>query len=136
MFAAGPEDGKIVGRAAIDHDLVDRFSQDHPRHRLKCVFKTARPLLDRFEVPLLGTIEPIPGVPPTGRQISALTSELKGSSGIIIYAPYQSPKAPKSLAGNLGWRVVELPLEPTKGSDGDGYLGHIGRWVDTLASAR
>ena len=93
-------------------------------------------LLDRFEVPLLGTIEPIPGVPPTGRQISALTSELKGSSGIIIYAPYQSPKAPKSLAGNLGWRVVELPLEPTKGSDGDGYLGHIGRWVDTLASAR
>jgi zinc/manganese transport system substrate-binding protein len=93
-------------------------------------------LLDRFGVPLLGTIEPIPGVPPTGRQISALTSELEGRSGIIIYAPYQSAKAPKSLAGNLGWRVVQLPMEPPKGADGDSYLGHIGRWVNAIASAR
>jgi zinc/manganese transport system substrate-binding protein len=93
-------------------------------------------LLDRFGVPLLGTIEPIPGVPPTGRQISTLTSELKGRRGIIIYSPYQSPKAPESLAGNLGWRVVQLPMEPPKGADGDGYLDHIGRWVDTIASGR
>ncbi len=93
-------------------------------------------LLDRFGVPLLGTIEPIPGVPPTGRQISALTAKLKGGRGIVIYTPYQSPKAPKSLATNLGWRVVELPMEPPRGSDGDGYLGHIGRWVNTIASAK
>ena len=93
-------------------------------------------LLDRFGVPLLGTIEPIPGVPPTGRQISALTSELKGRSGSIIHAPYQSPKAPKSLAGSLGWRVVQLPMEPPKGADGDGYLSHIDRWVDSIAGAR
>jgi zinc/manganese transport system substrate-binding protein len=93
-------------------------------------------LLDRFGVPLLGTIEPIPGVPPTGRQISALTSELKGRSGIIIYSPYQSPKAAESLANNLSWRVVQLPMEPPKGADGDGYLDHIGRWVDTIASVR
>lgn len=93
-------------------------------------------LLERFGVPLLGTIEPIPGVPPTGRQISALTSELTGRGGIVIYAPYHSPKAPESLAGNLGWRAVQLPMEPPKGADGDGYLDHIGRWVDTIASVR
>jgi zinc/manganese transport system substrate-binding protein len=84
----------------------------------------------------LGTIEPIPGVPPTGRQISALTSGLQGRSGIIIYSPYQSPKAPKSLASNLGWRVVQLPMEPPKGADGDGYLDHMGRWVDAIAGAK
>jgi zinc/manganese transport system substrate-binding protein len=93
-------------------------------------------LLDRFGVPLLGTIEPIPGVPPTGRQISTLTSELKGRNGIIIHNPYQSPKAPKSLANSLGWRVVELPMEPPKGSNGDDYLAHIDRWVATIASAK
>ncbi len=93
-------------------------------------------LLERFGVPLLGTIEPIPGVPPTGRQISALTSELKGRRGIVVHTPYQSPKAPESFAGSLGWRVVELPMEPPEGSDGDGYLTHIGRWVDTIASAK
>jgi zinc/manganese transport system substrate-binding protein len=92
-------------------------------------------LLDRFGVPLLGTIESTPGVPPTGRHISVLTSELTGRRGIVIYAPYQSPKAPKSLAGNLGWQAVELPMEPPKGSGGNGYLDHIGRWVDTIASA-
>lgn len=93
-------------------------------------------LLDRFGVPLLGTIEPIPGVPPTGRQTSTLTAELKGRRGIVIHTPYQSPKAPASLAGSLGWRVAELPMEPPEGADGDGYLAHIGRWVDTIASAK
>ena len=92
-------------------------------------------LLERFGVPLLGTIEPIPGVPPTGRQISTLTSDLKGRNGIIIHTPYQSSKAPKSLASSLGWRVVQLSMEPRRGVDGDGYLSHIGRWVDTIASA-
>lgn len=93
-------------------------------------------LLDRLEVPLLGTIEAIPGVPPSGRHISTLSAELKGRDGIIIYAPYQSPKAPKSLASNLGWKSVELSIEPPKNADGDGYLAHIGRWVDTIASAK
>ncbi len=93
-------------------------------------------LLDRFGVPLLGTIEPIPGVPPTGRQISTLTAELKGRRGIVIHTPYQSPKAPDSLASSLGWRVVELTMEPPEGSDGDGYLAHIGRWVGVIASAK
>lgn len=93
-------------------------------------------LLERFGVPLLGTIEPIPGVPPTGRQISTLTSDLKGRNGIIIHTPYQSSKAPKSLASSLGWRVVQLSMEPRRGVDGDGYLSHIGRWVDTIASAK
>lgn len=93
-------------------------------------------LLDRFGVPLLGTIESIPGVPPTGRHLSVLTSELKGRSGIIIHAPYQSPKAPKSLAGSLDWRVVQLALEPAMGADGAGYLDHMGRWVDAIASGR
>lgn len=93
-------------------------------------------LLERFGVPLLGTIEPIPGVPPTGRQISTLTSELKGRRGIVIHTPYQSPKAPESLAHSLGWQVVTLSMEPPKGADGDGYLDHIGDWVDTVASAK
>ncbi len=93
-------------------------------------------LLERFGVPLLGTIEPVPGVPPTGRQISELTAKLEGGSGVIIYAPYQSPQAPDALASTLGWRAVRLPLEPPEGADGDGYLAHIGRWVDTIASAK
>ncbi len=92
-------------------------------------------LLERFGVPLLGTIEPIPGVPPTGRQVSALVAQLEGRRGVILYAPYQSPRAPETLARELGWPVRSLPLEPPMEANGSGYLDHIGRWVDALASA-
>ena len=93
-------------------------------------------LLERFGVPLLGTIETIPGVPPTGAHLRELTSELAGKRGIVIYAPYQSPKAPRKLASDLGWPVQELPLSPPITADGNGYLAHIDRWVDAVASAR
>jgi len=92
-------------------------------------------LLERFDVPLLGTIEPVPGVPPTGRQISALASKLQRRDGVIIYAPYHAPKAPKRLANQLGWQAVELPLQPPVDADGNGYLRHIDRWVGAIAGA-
>lgn len=93
-------------------------------------------LLERFGVPLLGIIEPVPGVPPTARQVSALKAALAGRRGVILYTPYQSPQAPQALARDLGWTVVQLPLEPPADADGKGYLDHIGRWVAALAGAR
>ena len=92
-------------------------------------------LLDRFGVPLLGTIESVPGVPPSGRDIRKLASSLSGKRGVIIYAPYQAPKAPRKLGRDLGWTVAVLPLEPPLSADGNGYLRHIDRWVTTLAGA-
>ncbi|MBK1632399.1 zinc ABC transporter substrate-binding protein [Thiohalocapsa halophila] len=92
-------------------------------------------LLERFEVPLLGTIEPVPGVPPSGRDLRALAGKLRGGEGIIIHAPYQSPKGPRKLGRELGWPVETLPLSPPVSADGDGYLRHIDRWVSAVASA-
>jgi zinc/manganese transport system substrate-binding protein len=92
-------------------------------------------LLERFGVPLLGTIEPVPGVPPSGRDLRNLAGKLAGRDGVIIYAPYQSPKGPGKLGRELGWPVQMLPLEPPVSADGDGYLRHIDRWVSTIASA-
>ncbi|MTW22945.1 metal ABC transporter substrate-binding protein [Allochromatium palmeri] len=93
-------------------------------------------LLDRFDVPLLGTIESIPGVPPSGQDLLELTNTLKGRAGVVIYAPYQPPQAPAKLARDLGWRVERLPLAPPLDADGTGYLDHIERWVDAIAAAR
>ena len=92
-------------------------------------------LLERFEVPLLGTIEAVPGVPPSGRDLRALAGKLRGRDGVIIHAPYQSPKAPQKLGRDLGWPVRSLPLAPPSNADGDGYLRHIDRWVDAIAAA-
>jgi zinc/manganese transport system substrate-binding protein len=93
-------------------------------------------LLDRFGLPLLGTIEEIPGVPPTARQIKTLSDRLRGRSGVIIYGPYDSAKPPESLARELGWNARRLTLEPPMGADGRGYLDHIDQWVQVLSQAK
>ncbi|NEX23072.1 zinc ABC transporter solute-binding protein [Thiorhodococcus mannitoliphagus] len=90
-------------------------------------------LLDRFGVPLLGTIEAVPGVPPSGRYLSELAAKLKGTAGVIIFAPYQASKAPTKLARDLGWRAERLSLEPPLKADGNGYLAHLDLWVDAIA---
>ncbi|EGV16371.1 metal ABC transporter substrate-binding protein [Thiocapsa marina] len=93
-------------------------------------------LLDRFGVPMLGTIEEIPGVPPTAQQIKGLSERLQGRSGVVVYAPYASAQAPERLAKGLGWNARRLALDPPMDADGNGYLDHIDLWVQTLAPPR
>jgi zinc/manganese transport system substrate-binding protein len=93
-------------------------------------------LFDRFGVPLLGTIEEIPGVPASARRIKALSDSLDGRDGVIIRAPYNPAQAPNRLATALGWDVKVLTLEPPMTSDGLGYLAHLEQWVLALAPAR
>ncbi len=93
-------------------------------------------LLNRFGLPLLGTIEEIPGIPPTARHVKTLSDRLRGRSGVIIYAPYYSSQAPDRLAKDLGWDARSLTLEPAMGADGLGYLDHIDRWVQVLSKAK
>lgn len=92
-------------------------------------------LLERIGVPLLGYLEPVPGVPPTAAHISALTQRLGGRRGVIVYTPFQSSGPPETLARASGWRSARLPLEPPVDADGEGYLEHIQRWVDMFSSA-
>ncbi len=92
-------------------------------------------LLDRFGVPLLATIEPVPGVPASASHLRRLQAELSGRDGLVIYTPYQSAKPSRRLASSLNWEAVQLSLEPPTGSDGGGYLRHIERWVDAIAGA-
>lgn len=90
-------------------------------------------LLERFSVPNWGTLEPVPGVPPTASHVRTLIDELRGKYGVVLFTSYQPEQAPASLAETLGWRQVRLPLEPPLDADGDGYLAHMQRWVDAIA---
>jgi len=92
-------------------------------------------LLDRFQVPLLGTLEPVPGVPPTAAHIRQLTQDLRGRRGVILFTDYQPAQAPEALAEALGWPTARLPLEPPLDADGAAYLAHMDHWMEALASA-
>ena len=89
-------------------------------------------LLERFEVPLLGTIESVPGVPPSAAHLKALTDSLKGRRGVVLFTVFQPQQAPLALSDALGWSTSRLPLEPPLDADGKAYLEHIDRWVEAL----
>lgn len=91
-------------------------------------------LLDRFDVPHWGTLEPVPGIPPTASHVRSLIDELGGKSGVVVFATYQPEQAPASIAEALNWKKVRLPLEPPLDADGDGYLAHMQQWVDAMAT--
>jgi len=92
-------------------------------------------LLDRFSIPNWGTLEPVPGVPPTASHLRAMIEELRGKNGVVLFTTYQPEQAPASVGEALGWRQVRLPLEPPIDADGDGYLEHMQRWIDALTAA-
>jgi zinc/manganese transport system substrate-binding protein len=86
-------------------------------------------------VPVLGYIEPVPGIPPTASHLRDLVQRLSGTRGVILHSSFQSSDGPEFLARNLGWRRVQMQLEVSLGADGEAYLDHIDAWVKALASA-
>jgi zinc/manganese transport system substrate-binding protein len=88
-----------------------------------------------LNVPVLGYIEPVPGIPPTASHLRDLVQRLSGSRGVILHSSFQSSDGPEFLARNLGWRRVQLQLEVALSADGAAYLDHIDAWVNALVSA-
>ena len=89
-----------------------------------------------LDVPVLGYVEPLPGIPPTAAHLSELTGRLKGQKGVLLYTDYQPGQGPDFLARNLGWPKARLPLEPAVGASTEEYLKLIDRWVDGVASGK
>lgn len=93
-------------------------------------------LFYRFEIPLHGFLEPVPGIPPTAAHIKSLTDSLTNKSGVILHTTFQPVQAPQALARALDWQVVQLSLEPPLESAGADYLDHIDRWLSALVEGR
>lgn len=93
-------------------------------------------LMSLLGVPILGYVEPIPGIPPSAQYLSELVQRLKGQQGVILYAVFQPSQGPQFLAGQLGWKTFRLPLEPAVDADSAGYFALIDQWVNAVAQAR
>jgi len=72
--------------------------------------KDANYLMKLLNVPVLGYIEPISGVPPTASHLQQLVGSLKGKTGVIIRANHQPPQGSEFLHRQLGWAMAALPL--------------------------
>lgn len=92
-------------------------------------------MLQRFNVPVLGYIEPIAGVPTTAKHLKALLTKLKAKEGgVIIRSVFHPPQGAAFLARELGWASHAMPIDPTLGADGAGYLAFIDQWMAAITS--
>ena len=89
-----------------------------------------------LNVPILGYVEPLPGIPPTAAHLQDLVRSLAGKKGVILYNTFQSGDGPGFLARNLGWKTQQLQLECDLDATGQRYLDHIDRWVAAIASGK
>lgn len=87
-------------------------------------------------LPVLGYVEPVPGVPPTASHLNGLAAKMKGGRGVILHHAYQPAQGPQLLAAKLGWKTAVVPLEPAKEADAAAYFELIDAWVTALAAAR
>lgn len=93
-------------------------------------------LMARLGLPVLAYVEPLPGMPPTASHLAGLVGRLKGTKGVILHAPFQSNSGIVTLADQLGWQAVALPIDPPAGANGKAYLAMIDLWVKALAAAK
>lgn len=93
-------------------------------------------LLALLGVPVLGYVEPLPGIPATAEHLSGLVAQLKGKKGAVLFTEYQAAQGPEFLARNLGWPKARLGLEAGPSADAEAYFAMIDRWVAAVASAR
>lgn len=98
--------------------------------------KDADYLMARFNVPVLGYVEPLPGMPPTASHLAQLVTRLRGSKGVILHAVYQHSSGLGTLSQQLGWKTQALPVDPPTGATADTYFTLIGQWVQALSAAR
>lgn len=93
----------------------------------------ARYLEHLFGVPMYGTLEPLPGIPPTARHLRSLVEDLRGREGVITRAVFHPGEAAAFVADELDWPSYVLPLHVAVDGDVSDYLALIDQWVSALS---
>lgn len=94
------------------------------------VFHDAWPYLnDWLGLAQTGTLEPVPGVPPSSRHLAELATAMRGNgSRLILHASYDDRRAVDWLAARSDACAVELPYSPGGAPGTDTLDG----WYDAL----
>jgi len=93
-------------------------------------------LANAFGLDVVSTIEPIPGIPPTGRHLQDLVSVIKERKvGIVFEEPYFSEDSGEFLARQTGIRVVQVSATCAAVTAGS-YIAHFEELVTILTNSK
>lgn len=94
-------------------------------------------LMKQLDVPILGYLEPLPGIPPTASHLRDLVQNLQDQDGIVLVTDFQSARGGDFLDRELGWPTRQLPNQVATDADNrQAYFEMIDAWVEALASVR
>jgi zinc/manganese transport system substrate-binding protein len=86
----------------------------------------------------VGTLEPVPGIPPTASHLSELLAELStdgGGADFIIRAPFHSAKASEWLQERTAIPALALPMTVGGGDRSQDLFGMFDEIIDSLLAA-
>jgi zinc/manganese transport system substrate-binding protein len=90
-------------------------------------------LAHAFGLEIAGNVEPVPGIPPTGRHLQDLIDLIKQRQiATLVQEPYFSDDAGKFLTREAGVRVVKVSPS-CDGPEAGSYLAHFGSVLTLMA---
>lgn len=89
-------------------------------------------LLALLDVPSLGYMEPLPGIPPTAAHLRSIVRARAEQTGVLWASDFHPSNAGEFLARQLEWPFYQLPAQVGLNGTLDDYIALIDAWVQTL----
>ncbi len=122
---------------AIDAKLVEWQRQLAPYKGAKIVtyHKDFVYLAQRFNLNIIETLEPKPGIAPSPAHIASVISKMKSENAhIILVQPYQNRKTAETVARQADAVVLDMPQQPGVIKNTDTYFQVVDNLVNTLVA--
>lgn len=92
-------------------------------------------LAQRFNLDVVGTLEPKPGIAPSPAHLARVIGTMKATSArVILVQPYQNRRTAETVARQAGARVLDIPQQPGALPNTGTYFQMMDSIVTTLAA--
>ena len=92
-------------------------------------------LAKRFDLVILETLEPKPGIAPSPAHLAEVISTMRRENArVILVQPYQNRKTAETVARQTGAVVLDTPQQPGAVPGTDTYLSLMDRLITTLVN--
>ena len=93
-------------------------------------------LAARFNLQIVETLEPKPGIAPSPAHLARVIEAMKGASArVILVQPYQNRKTAETVARQTGATVLDIPQQPGARKDSKTYFDMMDYMVTTVSAA-
>jgi zinc/manganese transport system substrate-binding protein len=124
--------------AAIDRKLPEWQRQLEPFRgaRIVTYHKDFVYFAARFNLEIVETLEPKPGIAPSPAHLAQVVSAMKARNArVILVQPYQNRKTAETVARQTGATVLDMPQQPGAVPNTASYIELVDYLVRTLAAA-